>query len=221
MGMIVLVGGEKGGVGKSTIATNLAAHLAVEGVDVLLLDADPQATTTNWVDRRTASGFEVPKIGIAQKLGDVRPSAQDYATRYAVVIIDAGGRDSKEMRSAMVAAHKMYIPLRPSVPDLETLYHMRDLLENTWVYNPDLKAVALINMASSNQMNREAVNSEATLLKRHDWLPLSENRISDRKQFRDAFTIGLGVVEMDSSAACAEIQLLAEEIFGPDLSLVK
>ncbi len=50
--MIVMIGGIKGGTGKSTIATNLAAYLTNKGSDVLLLDVDPQATAYKWAVRR-------------------------------------------------------------------------------------------------------------------------------------------------------------------------
>ena len=54
--MILLLGGEKGGTGKSTLATNLAAWLAVQGRDVILVDTDVQRTAANWVDRRNQIG---------------------------------------------------------------------------------------------------------------------------------------------------------------------
>ena len=46
--MIVLIGGEKGGTGKTTIATNLAALRAMAGRDVLLVDTDPQGSASYW-----------------------------------------------------------------------------------------------------------------------------------------------------------------------------
>ena len=58
--MILLLGGEKGGTGKSTLATNLAAWLAVAGRDVILVDTDVQRTAAHWVDRLTAYGVPVP-----------------------------------------------------------------------------------------------------------------------------------------------------------------
>ena len=51
--MILLIGGEKGGSGKSCLAQNLAIYLKKHrGMDVLILDADPQGTTTDWVQER-------------------------------------------------------------------------------------------------------------------------------------------------------------------------
>ncbi len=50
--MIILVGGEKGGSGKSCLAQNLAVYLQQQNRDILLLDADPQGTTTDWVKER-------------------------------------------------------------------------------------------------------------------------------------------------------------------------
>ena len=50
--MNILIASAKGGVGKSTLATNLAVYLAHEGEDVMLLDADLQATSKRWADRR-------------------------------------------------------------------------------------------------------------------------------------------------------------------------
>lgn len=51
--MIILVGSEKGGVGKSTIATNVVTYLALQGKDVMLVDADKQGTSSNWSQDRT------------------------------------------------------------------------------------------------------------------------------------------------------------------------
>jgi chromosome partitioning protein len=47
--MIVLIGSQKGGCGKSTIAINIAAYLAKHNKDIVLVDADPQQSSANWV----------------------------------------------------------------------------------------------------------------------------------------------------------------------------
>ena len=122
--MIVLIGGEKGGTGKSTIATNLAAYLAGRVADVILLDSDQQSTAARWVERRNQNHPHLPKVHCVQKTGDVFETIRDLASRYQQVLIDAGGRDSEELRTAMAAAQKLYAPLKASQPDLETSLHM-------------------------------------------------------------------------------------------------
>lgn len=211
--MIVLIGGEKGGTGKSTVSCNLATWLAHEGRDVLLLDADQQSTSKRWVDRRNDLDLKLPKISIAQASGDVFKPARDFATRYGEVVIDAGGRDSKELRTAMVAADVILVPIRASQPDLETMDHVNELIALARGMNPNLKAYALVSMAPSNPMINEVSEARAFLSDFAE-LELAQTFIRDRRVFRDAMLEGKGVVEMNNSQAKAEIQLLGQEIYG-------
>ncbi len=210
--MIVLIGGEKGGTGKSTVATNLAVWLAREGKDVLLLDADIQATSKRWVDRRNEHDEQLPVVHCAQALGDVFKPARDYVRRYQEIIIDAGGRDSKELRTAMVAADYLYVPIQASQPDLETMDHVNELVGLARSMNPNLRAFALISRAPSNPMINEVMEAQEFLVDFTE-LPMASTFIRDRKIFRDAMLEGKGVVEMNNSKAKAEIQLLGQEIY--------
>ena len=67
---IVLFGGEKGGSGKTALATNMAAMLALAGKDVLLLDTDRQGTASFWATVREETDVE-PRIACVQKFGKV------------------------------------------------------------------------------------------------------------------------------------------------------
>ena len=211
--MIVLIGGEKGGTGKSTVATNLAVWLAREGRDVLLLDADIQATSKRWVDRRNERDEQLPVVHCAQALGDVFKPSRDYAQRYQEVVIDAGGRDSKELRTAMVAADFLYVPIQASQPDLETMDHVNELVALARGMNPNLRAFALISRAPSNPMINEVQEAQGFLADFAE-LHMASTFIRDRKIYRDAMLEGRGVVEMHNSQARAEIQLLGQEIYG-------
>ena len=211
MGRIILIGGEKGGSGKSTTATNLAVFLKLEGHDVMLLDADKQATSTKWVGRRNDAGY--PEIHSAQKLGDIYKTAIDLGGRYGFVIIDAGGRDSRELRTGMVAADVLYIPIKASQADLETLPVVDELVSLSRGMNPGLLNRTLLCMAPTNERIKEVEDAQALLVDFPD-LPLSNCIIRERKIYRDALLLGKGVVEMKNSDAKAEIQLLGQEILG-------
>lgn len=209
--MIVLVGAEKGGVGKSTIASNLAIHLVHHGVDVALLDTDGQATCARFVERRDEAGIR-PSVPCVQRTGDVASTLRDLSRRYQVIVVDAGGRDSREMRSAMAVANLMLVPTRASQADLETLPKVNELIGLARGLNPELKASAVLSMAPSNPVIRE-VEDARELLTQFEQLALADTVIRDRKVYRDALLSGHGVVELENLQARAEIQLLAQEFF--------
>lgn len=209
--MIILFGSQKGGVGKSTIATNVATELARRGHDVMLVDCDPQKTASNWAQRRAEAGME-PAVHIVEKTGNVRATALDLAERYDYVIMDAGGHDNQALRTALTAADIIYTPTRPSQADLETMGFMSELIQTARDFNPGLAARAVISLAPTNPMINEAKEAQEFLGEFLEDMPLSKVFIRDRKVYREAMLLGCGVVEGDNSKAKAEIQLLVQEI---------
>jgi len=210
--MIVLFGGEKGGTGKSTLATNIAAYLAKSGQDVLLLDTDRQGSATNWAATRAADP-SLAKVHSVAKTGDVNSAARDLAQRYKHVVIDAGGRDSRELRSAMLAADKLFVPIKASQFDLWTVETMNEIVGTSLGFNPNLKALALVSMAPTNPQINEAQEA-AEMLKGFEHLMLCSAIIRERKAYRDATSQGRGVVELDNDKATAEIEALAAQVLA-------
>lgn len=208
--MILLIGGEKGGTGKSTLATNLAVWLAREGADVVLVDTDQQRTASHFVDRRQT--LDVPTVHCAEKHGNVFDTTRDLSSRYEQVIVDAGGRDSEELRTALVAAHIIYCPLKASQPDLETSVHMNELVKLARGMNLSLQARAIISMGPTNPVIQEAQEAQGLLTELPEF-SLSEVVIRERKVYRDAMADGRGVVELSNEKAKDEIEALAQEIY--------
>jgi chromosome partitioning protein len=209
--MIVLFGGEKGGTGKSTLATNLAVWLVRHGRDVILVDTDQQRTASHWVDRRNALNG-LGTVHCAERRGNVFHALRDLAKRYDEVIVDAGGRDSEELRTAMVGAHHLYMPLKASQPDLETSLHMDELVKLALGMNQDLQARAIISMAPTNPAINEAQEAMELLAELHEFT-LSGAIVRERKVYRDAIAEGRGVMEMGNEKAIAEVETLAKEIY--------
>lgn len=210
--MILLVGGEKGGTGKSTIATNLAVNLSLQSEEVILIDCDPQCTSSKWLARRNKLNIGISKIFSVQKTGDIYDTVKDLSMRYKNVIIDAGGRDSEELRTAMVVCNKLYIPLKASQPDIETSHHMARLIKLARTLNPSLKSSIIISMASTNHILRE--DKEAIfLLTKLNIAKISDIIIRERKVYRDAIADGKGVIEYKNNKALEEMNKLTQEIF--------
>jgi chromosome partitioning protein len=213
--MILLIGGEKGGTGKTTLATNLAAKRALAGRDVLLIDADMQGSASDWAQRRGEAEPPPRRVACVQKLGKgLQAEVLDLAGRYQDIVIDAGGRDSVELRAGLVVAARAYIPVQPSQFDIWTLDRMDELVGAAQGFNPGLRARVVISRASTNPSVSDARDA-AELLADFARLGLSGAAIRDRAAYRKAAREGLCVDELrprDAKAA-EEIQALYEEAF--------
>lgn len=208
--MIILIGSQKGGCGKSTTAVNICAALAVQGHDVVLVDADRQCTSANWTMDRTANE-KLAKVHCVQKYENIRDTLFDLDKRYGFVVVDAAGRDSRELRTGMTAAHVLVVPFRPSQPDLDTLPKMQEIITQAKDLNPDLKVFGLLTMTPTNPAIQEEADARICL-KDFPVIELLNTIIHDRKCYRDAMSDGLGVVEMDNPKAKDEIKKLIEEL---------
>ncbi|MCE0882915.1 AAA family ATPase [Pseudomonas putida] len=208
--MIILIGGEKGGSGKTTLACNLAVWGAQNGLDLLLIDGDPQASASRFFERRDES-FE-GSVTCVRKVGDLYATVQAMSGRFDAVIIDTGGRDSIELRTAMAAADVLVVPTQPSQLDLETLIYLDKVIGTAKSLNPGLSAHCIISRAP-NYPNSIEAQSAKIFINALENLSLSRQAIKDRKIYRDCFILGHGVTESKNPQARGEIQLLAQEIF--------
>ena len=210
--MIICVGGQKGGTGKSTTAVCLAAWLAGQGRDVLLIDANAtQGTASNWAERRAANET-LPKVTCIEKTGNIYETVRDLATKYEEVIIDSGGQDSKELRTALPTAHLLLTPTRPSQVDIETLVYVADLVNQAKDFNPQLKALVLITNAPPNPAIKLVDESRELLEELNDTFSVCSTVIYNRKAYIDALTAGKGAHEISNPKAAAEIESLGREI---------
>ena len=203
--MIILLGSYKGGCGKSTLATSLAAMLAGNGGDVVLVDADKQSTASNWAAEREANS-SLPTVSCVQKYGNIRQTLLDLDKRYSHVVVDCAGHDSQELRSAITAAHVVLSPFRPSQPDLDTARRLvNDVIEPMLpaaANNPRFYAV--LTMCPSNPSVTEIQDAQAYLAQVSD-LVVIDPCIYDRKAYRDAVVDGKGVTELVNDKAKAEL----------------
>lgn len=210
--MIIVVGSEKGGPGKSTIVTNLSVELARQGKDVVIVDADKQRSAARWHADRVDAGH-APAIAAVEKLGNIYSTLRDLDARYDVVVVDVAGQDSQEMRTAMIAAHQMLVVVRPSQLDLDTLPHMSELIETALDMNPELRVRGLMTQAPTNVNGTERTDAGEYLADYPLIVPL-ETVVYERKAYRDVIGEGLSVVEWTNPKARAEIQELAGEVLA-------
>jgi chromosome partitioning protein len=209
--MILLVGGQKGGSGKTTLATNLACYVRCLGEDLILLDVDKQCSSTNWIQDRNENS-KLINIPSAQASDNIKETISNLKTKYKHIIIDCAGRDSKEQRTGMLTADKFVIPIKPSQYDLDTLDKLSEIIDNAKDLNPKLKCFVLLSMCPTNPAINEKQQAQ-DFLKDFPEFNLLNAYTCERKIYRDTVSTGMGVWESDNVKAKQEIEKIAKELF--------
>lgn len=210
MGKIILIGSQKGGCGKSTLAVNFAGWLAQAQQDLILVDADPQASAARWAQDRQEQPA-LANIAHVQASGNIHQTLLDLAAKYEFVVVDCAGRDSRELRSAMAVADLLISPSRPSQYDLDTLPHLTDVVTQAQALNLKLRGFLVLNMCPTNPVIKEVDDAKAYLADFPEF-KLAERLIYDRKAYRDCIAEGKSVFEWKDAKAKQEMQALFEEI---------
>jgi chromosome partitioning protein len=208
--MITVVGGTKGGTGKSTVATNLAVMHAAAGSDVLLVDADEQGTSTNFTNMRNQTRPEGAGYTCVALTGKaVMTELRLLGPKYQEVVVDVGGANAATQRGALSVCDAYLVPFAPRSFDVWALTRVAELVEEGRAVNPDLRAYAFLNRADArggdNAAAAEIIRDQSVL----EFLPVS---LGNRKSYARAATSGLGVVELRPADPKAIEEI--ESLFG-------
>ena len=212
--MVVLVGGLKGGSGKTTVATNLAVLRAKAGHRVLLVDADRQGTASDFSSLRSENLAGAVGYTVKQLSGrEVRSETRRILDRFDDVIVDTNGQDEDSQRAGLLVADVLLVPLAPRAFDLWTLDRVAESVVRTLPANPMLEGCVFLNRADPRgRLNDEAAEVLADL----DSLRLLEARLVNRKAFAKAASRGLAVTELQppDAKADSEMRALCDAVFN-------
>ncbi|WP_276578515.1 MULTISPECIES: ParA family partition ATPase [unclassified Bradyrhizobium] len=178
--MIVAVLNQKGGVDNTTLALHLAGEWAPRGKRVTLIDADPQGSALDWSQQRARENVP-PLFGFVGLARDtLHREAPEIARTADHVVIDGPPRVAGLMRSALLAADLVLIPVQPSPFDGWASAEMLDLLREARLYRPQL---ALCSTAAARARSSPARRPE--VLADHD-PPVLASTIGQRVVLRRA-----------------------------------
>lgn len=235
--MLIVVGGIKGGSGKTTVATNLAVWCARNKKKTLLVDADDQKSTTSWSEQREgnfvnecANEFDLnpekerillsgerlfPTISMSGKF--CYQQLQRLKQDFEVVVVDTGGRDTTTQRSALTVADKFLVPFKPRSLDVWTLGDVKRLIDEIQVVNPNLKSLYVINQGDARGTDN---NDAMELIKEMKCMEAVPTIIGYRKAFSNAASQGLGVWELEKpdEKANNEMEECARFVYQYDIS---
>ncbi|WFU33627.1 ParA family partition ATPase [Bradyrhizobium brasilense] len=207
--MIVALLNQKGGVGRTTLALHLAGEWALRGRRVTVIDADPQGSALDWSKQRARENgsrlFGV--VGLARDT--LHREAPEIARTADYVVIDGPPRAAGLMRSALLAADLVLIPVQPSPLDGWASAEMLSLLREARIYRPQLTARFVLNRCDA----RSVIARETTKALADHEPPALVSTIGQRVVFADAAQSGRLVFELaEESAAAREIAALAAEV---------
>lgn len=209
--MIVIVGGIKGGCGKSLISTNLTVMRALKGKKILLVDADDQGTAGDWADHRTALGFNTPWTTIRLRANAVRSEVLKLSQNYDDIIIDCGGRDTTSLRAALTVADIFLVPFQPKSFDIWTAAKVTALVEEAKCINDKLITYAFINCGCARGSDNDDARDILSRTKELQLLPVT---IGLRKAFSNATADGKGIIEVSGDPkAVQEMKMLHKAVF--------
>jgi chromosome partitioning protein len=217
--VVVAMGGQKGGAGKSTVALSLAVAWQEAGVEVDLVDVDPQRTLGTWFTHRPeveTGGAMTLSCPVEDELIEV---VKQLAARPGdgIVLVDLDGRNSVSQRAAMVCAHIFLVPVRAGVADVWALGDMLPLLEEALAYNPVLQARVVLNSMDRTHLAREVRGALRSVP-----IQVLDTELGYRVAYREAVAVGQGPTNYaPDDKAAREVRSLMRELTDISQSMAR
>lgn len=217
IGIVIAVANQKGGAGKSTIATNLAVAFAEDGKKVLLIDSDTQQSTSlKWHADRSQYEDNVKPIDVCGLTArNLLPSTKSFRKQYDIIIIDGGARITAEAHAAVGAADYLVVPVKAVKADIDSTSTFLEVVAQNMEIRDDLIAGILINEVNERTILAQLMIEELKAFE--ESFGIFDQKLGSYQAFRDAISSGLGVTELggrSSEKAANQMRAFYKELKG-------
>lgn len=195
--MILTIANTKGGVGKSTLAVNIACARALQGKKVWLVDGDKQGSSQTAILVRSQANIE-PGIACSHYPDGAVLRSQVILQKdnYDDVIIECGGRDSTAMRAALTLTDKLLIPSAIGSFEAWAMDANLDLIRETRSIRDNLIVYAVLNKADTHPTSTDNDEMLKQMQSYADEIPVLDHIIYSRKNYANAAGSGRTVSEL-------------------------
>jgi len=209
MTYIIAILNPKGGVGKSTLTSNLARSLQLEDKKILIADSDPQGTLRDW---RQTDQNDIQPVVVGIDRPNLHKDIHVVAASFDFVFIDGAAKLQEMVVSSVKIADIILIPIQPSAADI---WGCRDLISlikaRQEVTDGKPKTCFIINRQIKNT---NLANDITKVLKEYE-LPILKSRITQRVIYTEALSAGTTVLDAEPcGSATQEIKNLSKELKG-------
>lgn len=213
--MIIVVGAEKGGVGKTLLSTNISALAASEGVEVCLMDTDPTGSSTAWARiRRMQEGLlQFPVVTLP---ADPLYELKAMAPKFELIVVDIGAQNYATMEKTAVIADMVIIPTGADQFEAESTLRVSAIMKGMNGRHKNGRVPAYIVL---NQMPTNVKSKEPSALReffQDEEYPVFDSMLRGRSSWRNSRRAGMAIHEMTGRSAdpkaAAEMRDIYEEI---------
>jgi chromosome partitioning protein len=202
---IIAVLNQKGGAGKTTIATNLARAFQLDNKSVLLVDSDPQGSLRDW--NESNEGKLIPVIGLDRET--LPKDLEAVKQGYDVIIIDGAPQIARLSAAAVKAADFVLIPVQPSPYDV---WACADLVETIKTRQEVANGRPEAAFVISRSIKNTKLGAEVFTALNDYQLPILKNGTTQRVVYPTTAAEGKTVLDSNNEAAIKEIQNLKKEL---------
>ena len=209
--MIISFVNQKGGVGKTTTAINLAIGLKKKNYNLVFIDADPQGSAVQWHAIEGNKSFEILHHPSPIHATDIRQLSMNYD----YVIIDAPPAIGDISKAILAVTDLAIIPLSPSALDVWSCWGTLKMVDEIRPLNSDIEVKLLIN----RKIPGTKIGRDSREAMKQFQMDVFNTELCQRVAFIDAMTSGVSVMQYaPHSKAAREIERLCEEII-PQVSM--